>query len=232
MHDENEFSTHINGSKRIDFLLASENLKDYITRAGAMNYYERFISDHWAVYCDICNKLFTNITEDAVIKTRHIGTNSTNKEGEKYIIHLNSQLKNHQIFEKMNKLLAEFNLCSKEEDMENGKGQYVDEAAKLDKIFTQSVLVAERQCCKKKEVALWSPTLHQSTLIVQYHNLKMKVQKHKINMNHQLIHIRRLLSSSTIEQMVSFNGTDKEKLKQAYNNHENKAKKHAKLGEE
>jgi hypothetical protein len=81
---------------------------------------------------------------------------------------------------------------------------------------------------KKKEVVLWSLALYQSNLLVQFYNLKNKTTKPKINTNHCLNHRKSLMSADTIQKMESFTGADKEKLKQAHNNHRQHTKEHAK----
>jgi hypothetical protein len=40
------------------------------------------------IYCDLGKDLFNNITDEPILKTRHIGKKSTNKENERYIQHL------------------------------------------------------------------------------------------------------------------------------------------------
>ena len=41
--DTSEFPTHINGSKRIDMLLASSNILPYITRTGILKFHEGLV---------------------------------------------------------------------------------------------------------------------------------------------------------------------------------------------
>jgi hypothetical protein len=85
IHNNIEFSTHINGSNRINFLLYSNNLLGFINTTGALDFQEGFDSDHRGLFCDISSDIFTNITEDVIPCTRQIGTNSTNKEGDRYV---------------------------------------------------------------------------------------------------------------------------------------------------
>jgi hypothetical protein len=102
IHDDHtKFPTHINGSKHIDFLLCSENLLPYVRRTGITKFHKALDSDHRGMFCDIDGNLFNNNKSRENVKTRQIGTNSTNKEGYRYINYINKQFANHQIREKV-----------------------------------------------------------------------------------------------------------------------------------
>jgi hypothetical protein len=146
-HEDNrDFPTHINGSKRIDYLLCSKNLLPYINKTGIVKFHEGLDSDHRALFCDIDQKLFTNITEEYMRKTRQIGTNSTNREGIKYIRTLDQQLKNHRIYEKIENIYNE--VFKKDNQLDESK--IMEEINKLDKIITKSMLYAEKNVVKRK----------------------------------------------------------------------------------
>jgi hypothetical protein len=76
-----EVPTHFNGSSKIDFILCSKNLGQYITQVGVLKFYDGFQSNHRGIFCDISEKLFTNTVDGNIFRTQQIGTNS-NKEGE------------------------------------------------------------------------------------------------------------------------------------------------------
>jgi hypothetical protein len=118
--DYQEFPTHENGSKKIDYLLCTRNLVKHITKVGYLHYEEAFESDHRAVFCDISEDILINTPEPTIERVRMIGTNSTNEEGENYIRHLYNKIDEHKIFEKAELL---FNKITTEnhskEDIEN-----------------------------------------------------------------------------------------------------------------
>jgi hypothetical protein len=65
-------------------------------------------------------------------------------------------------------------------------GKHVIRNFKLDDIITESMLLAERRCCRKKYISLWSPKVYQASLIIQYFNLLSKNQKQKSITQHRL----------------------------------------------
>jgi hypothetical protein len=54
--DTKEFATHINGCKRIDYLVCTENMVEFITKIGYIPFHEAIDSDHRRCYCDISDK--------------------------------------------------------------------------------------------------------------------------------------------------------------------------------
>ena len=216
VHEDNtEFPTHINGSKRIDLLLTSKNIIPYINRTGILKFHEGFDSDHRGLFCDINTDLFTNVVDNITIKTRQIGTNSTNREGRKYIKLLNDQFNNHRIYEKINQLYDN----SINMGINDDKESILKEVDNLDKLITQLMLFAERKCCKKKERALWSPTLQQSNLIIQYWNIMTKSKRQGIRVDHRLNHIKGRMNQASRENINNTTTTAKVALKEAIAKH-------------
>jgi hypothetical protein len=119
-NDMSDFPTHTNGSKKIDHILCSNNVIPFIEKCGVVKFHEALDSDHRAIFCDISEKLFNIKEELMIIKTRQIGTNSTNREGEKYINYINDQFKYHRIYEKVENLYTttKINGGNEEETME------------------------------------------------------------------------------------------------------------------
>jgi ribonuclease HI len=227
LHDETEFPTHINGSKRIDFLLCSQNVHQYINRTGVLQYHDGFSSDHRGLFCDINHSLFENNINERIPTTRQIGTNSTNKEGEKYIEFLDNKFNEHNIYKKMKNLSQQVDIT---ETIDNPSLLQI-EAEKLDKLITEFMLLAEKRCCKRKDVALWTPELHQSNLVIQYINLQMKSSKHNINIDHRLQYVKHLMTQTTINRMENLKGTNDKKLQQAIKHHKELTKSNAELRE-
>jgi hypothetical protein len=57
-NDFEDFSTHINGSKRIDMILCTPNLLQYISKIGYIKCHETLDSDHRAIFCNISKDIF------------------------------------------------------------------------------------------------------------------------------------------------------------------------------
>jgi hypothetical protein len=106
IHDDNEqFSTHQNGSKKIDYLLCTRNVLNHVKRVGYLKYNEGIDSDHRGLFCDISNTINDNIENITPMrKIRMVGSNSTNKEGEAYIRKLDEYYNYHRIYEKSKEL--------------------------------------------------------------------------------------------------------------------------------
>jgi hypothetical protein len=77
-----------------------------------MRFHEALDSDHRAIFCDLDQNLFKKAPDPMIIKTRQIGTNSTNREGEKYIRHINEQFDYHKIYEKVDNIYNSTNNSS------------------------------------------------------------------------------------------------------------------------
>jgi hypothetical protein len=158
---------------------------------------------------------YSQIKQGKNIETRQIGTNSTNKEGYKYIKHVNDQFNNHRIHEKVQKLYKEVMSGSFPDD----KTGMID-LNKLDKTITNIMLSAEKKCCKKKEQALWTPQLHQSNLVIQHWNLVSKSIHQGINIDNRLSHVQAKMTSDTQSKINITDKSAKYSLIQALMEHE------------
>jgi hypothetical protein len=59
LHDDREeFPTHINGSKVIDYMFGTSNILQYIHKVGYIKFHECFDSGHRGMYCDLSPHLF------------------------------------------------------------------------------------------------------------------------------------------------------------------------------
>jgi hypothetical protein len=59
LHDDpEEFPTHINGSKIIDYMFCTKNLLAYMHKVGYILFHECFNSDHRGVCCDLSPHIF------------------------------------------------------------------------------------------------------------------------------------------------------------------------------
>jgi hypothetical protein len=219
-HGNEEFPTHINGTNRIDFMLSSQNLLEYITRVGVLKFHKGLDSDHRGMFCDFTKDLYSNIIESNVIRTRQIGTNSTNQEAEKYIRKLDNQLVYHRVYEKMTNISREASEIGEgRNNLEKNRLSEIYEAKMLDQVITKAMLQAEKECCNPKETALWTPELYQSNLTIQYFNILNKSSNKHININHRLLYIKSRMSDSTKNSLTSYTGTRKHNLKEAIKKH-------------
>jgi hypothetical protein len=175
IHDDHEeFPTHINGSKTIDYMLGSENVMQFINKMGYIKFHECFDSDHRGLYCDLSQKLFQKQIPPSVIRTRVVGSNSTNAEGERYIRQLHNHLQSNNIFQKSESLLEQSRVDTIDINIA------INQLNKIDKIITDGMLHAENKQCKKKDPVMWTPAIQQSNLRVQYWNIRLKSTRQRI----------------------------------------------------
>jgi hypothetical protein len=107
LHGEyKEFTTHVNGSKVMDYMLVTKNVLQFIHKMGYIWFYEAFDSDHRAIYCDLSNKIFEEGDRDETSQREiMVSSNSTNIEGQNYIESIYQQMQHHNIFERSKALL-------------------------------------------------------------------------------------------------------------------------------
>lgn len=122
-----EFPTHINGSRRIDYILMTEHTMSFVKSIGYTPFYELFDTDHRSIYCDLSTDIFDEIPPINVHLERLVGTNSRPKEAKAYIETLNLQFNRHRIFEKSTQLLAEATECPASSDDRQKRLKTLDE---------------------------------------------------------------------------------------------------------
>jgi hypothetical protein len=103
--DTRQFPTHENGSVKIDFLLGSTNIMEYIDKVGYIGFHEAFDSDHRDVYCDLSKRIMSRTRAPTDTMIRLVGTNSTNTEGTNYVQFIDHNFKQHKIYEKIDTIL-------------------------------------------------------------------------------------------------------------------------------
>jgi hypothetical protein len=191
--DFEQFPTHQNGSKTIDFALCSPNTIPYITQVGYIPFHEIFDSDHRGIFFDISNDIITDQTNDnQIIRKRLIGSNSTNKESTKYIQQIYEHCFNNKVFEKMEKFL------NSEYNTEESKEQILDQLNKIDEFITKAKLKSERNNCIKKGPSKWFPLLKQCLLRIQYWNILQKSKRQNINVTKRIKYIIKQMEPHTV----------------------------------
>jgi hypothetical protein len=200
IHGEgDDFPTHENGSKRVDYAFCSQNLLQFIKQIGYIKFNEALDSDHRAIFCDIDDSILDNKVEINLQRTRLIGTNSTNEEGERYIRYLYKLLNNHNVFKRAQQILEQSITCTSENEITEIKNKLNN----IDKIITESMLLAEKKKCSKKYNAPYSPELHQTHLEVSYWNVRIKSTRQHIDSSAMLNEILEEMTSETKGKITS-----------------------------
>jgi hypothetical protein len=90
----------------------------------------------------------------------------------------------------------------------------------LDKEITQSMIRYEKQCCAKKDLAIWTPELRQSNLLIQYWNVKIKAARKGINIKSRLKRILEKMWNSTKQKIYDHKGSMKQAFDETIKNHD------------
>jgi hypothetical protein len=212
--DIEEFPTHINGSKVIDYIFGSPNILQYVHKVGYLRFHECFDSDHRGIYCDLSHHIFDiNNNEDNITRKRAAGSNSTNKEGSSYAHDINEQFMKHNIYERSEKILND--IKTGQYDSENMSYQI----NVMDEFITSAMINAEKKCCKKKDPVLWTPEVYQSNLRVQYYNTRVKSERHRIYANTRLKDIIKKMDDNSKTILRNNKKHHEAALKQAIKDH-------------
>jgi hypothetical protein len=113
--DYTEFPTQQRGSRKIDYMFCTRNLIPYIVKSGYIRFNDGFDSDHRGVFCDISHSILRDYHAPNSQRKRIIGTNSTNREGERYIRHLYRTLLKQNIFQEVEQLKDNINIVTDED---------------------------------------------------------------------------------------------------------------------
>jgi hypothetical protein len=159
IHEDYEnFPTHINGSKRIDYILCSPNLLRFVNKVGYIKFHEAMDSNHRAVFCDLDQSLLDAEKDDNLQQLEClIGTNSTNHEGEKYIRELDNFCKYHKLYDKAGIIYRKLKSNTLIDKQSINKELNI-----IDKLLTEGMLASEKHNRKRKPKTLWSPKLSES----------------------------------------------------------------------
>jgi hypothetical protein len=127
------------------------------------------------MYCDFSPHLFNKSkSEETNTRKRLVESNSTNQEGINYAHDINKQLLHHNIYEQSDTMLQQ----AKSGCLD--KNQLLYQLSEMDLFVTATMLNAEKKHCKKKDPVLWTPDIYQSNLRVQYYNIRLKSECHRI----------------------------------------------------
>jgi hypothetical protein len=218
--DYSIFPTQQRGSQRIIYILCSRYVIPFITQCGYVRFNEGFDSDHRAVFCDISHEILTDTTMLREKRKRIIGSNSTNKEGERYIRCLYRMLNKKDIFQSVESILQKLTETNYDSDT------IMIQVNALDTIITELMLQAEDQSVCVKDMTLWSPALAQSNLIIQYWIVTIKGSRQKTNVKKRVCNIIEKMNENTKNIIRTSTSSATRLLRKAINNHNELVKQH------
>jgi hypothetical protein len=170
---ENEPATFIGGSKRIDYILMTEKLTEYVTATGVLEEIEFHESDHRALYVDMDLESFFGGSPSPMESSANRGLVSSDPRAVKtYREKLEKKMEEGDIERKLDELLERI----------KAQGfltiQSGDELDALDKAFTEMKLWCEKECKKAKSFP-WSPELRDARNKVRYWKLWLSQVRRK-----------------------------------------------------
>jgi len=180
--DQTPPSTYSRSDNRIDYIVISSSLVPAVLRTGIMPYDSVFISDHRPTYVDFeSSLLFQDDTNTIGASTRRGLQLQDPRLVEKYYESLRRQLEYHKLPDKILQLYQD----AQESPVDHTIAIRYE---KIDKLLTESMLVAERKCSKKySEVYQWSPALTEVVNVVRFWRIRLKqakgvmISQHAIN---------------------------------------------------
>ena len=173
--------TYDRGKDKIDFIFVSRALLPHVTRTGIFPYKSLFISDHRPCYIDLDSIQIFQENTPVIEPPQHRSLKMEDPRlVAQYTDTLLAQIRYHKLFNKAETLLkvAENNQWTPAHTL-----QY----EKLDKLFTEAMLKAERTVSKRYSTTYqWSPTLKAAIHTLTYWKLRLSQLKGKIISNHTL----------------------------------------------
>jgi hypothetical protein len=173
--------TYDRGKDKIDFIFVSRALLPNVICTGIFPYNSIFISDHRPCYIDLDSIQIFQENTPVIEPPQHCGlriqdprlfTQCTDT--------LTAQIRYHKLFDKAKKLL-------KVAEDDQWTPSHTLEYEKLDRLFTEAMLKAERTISKKYSITnQWSPTLKAAIHTLTYWKLRLSQLKGKIISNHTL----------------------------------------------
>jgi hypothetical protein len=192
-------------------------------KSGYVRFNDGFDSDHRGIFCDISHNILRDDHVPNSQRKRIIGTNSTNREGERYIKHLHRTLSKQNIFQEVKQLKDNINII-KEEDKE----AVMFLINRLDEHITKLMINAEENTVSIKDLALWSPILAQSNLVIQYWNITIKGARQYTNVSKRLKSITNKMTPETRQKIQQTSGSATRAMRKAIKNHNLLVKEHKK----
>jgi hypothetical protein len=151
---EGEPNTHIRGSSRIDYMLLSPDLVEYVTAAGILPMYGFATSDHRALFCDIDLDSYLGGLPNAALLSSRRGLNSKDPHVvKKYREGVDAFLETSDFEARLDQVL---------DQIDDNDGALPPELARqlneLEAEFTHARLGAEN-ACRRVHTTPWSPAL-------------------------------------------------------------------------
>ena len=170
-HQQNT-ATYVRGSKRIDVILTTKNLRRYTNQATIIPSDMIIQSDHLGIVLDISKEIFCCPQSTQTHSKIHRKLHSTHVPSlQKYIANMENSITNQKLMTKLQALAQSIHnpATSEEQNMYNA----------LDNQITQCQRNAEKNCRKTKGKLPWSPKLLHTGWQLRSINSLIRVKSYK-----------------------------------------------------
>jgi hypothetical protein len=140
---------------------------------------------------------------------------------ERYIKHLYRNLEKEMIFEEVQKIVDKLETIE-----EDDKDTIIYITNAIDERITKLMLNAEENTVCIKDMALWSPILAQSNLIIQYWNITIKGARQHTNVRKRLRSILEKMTQETKSTIQKTSGSATRAMRKAIKVHNQLVKEH------
>lgn len=176
-----DIATHANSKhRRIDYVLGSNNLVQFVTKCGYLPFQSGINSDHRACFLELNQDFVDGRARQHKPPTRMIGYNTTKTEVLKYKEFIQSEFTTYDIFERAKALYEQATFPMANEQL------FISELNALDREVTNIMIKAEKTQCSKKPPFKWSPAVHQASLLIKYWSIKQNSDRKGTDRKQQL----------------------------------------------
>jgi hypothetical protein len=177
LSDDNEPSTYARGSRRIDYMYATQFVSTHTIRTGSPPFGTgSFQSDHRGLFADINISAILNDTVSAIDSpSARLLNSKVVQDRKKFIAEYEQHLQAHNIYERIHKL----SMMTTEELVTQQ-----DELNLIDQTRAEGMIAAEKKACQRRPFA-WSPKLKKCILLAFL--WKQALSMHRTGINRQKV---------------------------------------------
>ena len=190
--DSEEFKTHIDGSKRIDYILTLPWIAEAMTNIVYEPFQYRLAGDHRGVYFDIDEEiLFCDRADEIYDYAGRLLQSKHKKNADRYLKQLSKHIDENKIAEKL------------QEAFDKGPNHYIIEM--LDRTFTTGCISAEKKCRRIRQKN-WTLKMHQLKSKIAVWSIFRSCKRRSYNTNTIVTRAGQLgikMDESTTEEQAS-----------------------------
>jgi hypothetical protein len=176
---EDKIETYARGNKRIDYAFGTNLLNESVVRIGYTPYNYVITSDHRGLFIDLNADEFLGGNPNQLMSSVLRGIKSTDPNNcRKYVAAVNKYLKAHRVFKRVKRLETQTERRGFTLMIQRGW-------EKVDRDLLRACIHAEKTT-KGRDRPVWSPKLHQASMMVAFWKIKVSAFKNHCNFDPRL----------------------------------------------